>query len=81
MKFTDMLIEAVKTKELTGFHGSDSKFTKFNTTEICIAKNINEAKRYGKNIYSVQFKDFLFETKTIYVLKKEQVLKIEPFTE
>ena len=77
MKYSDLL----EAKEMTGFHGSDVKFSKFNTQEVCVAKNINEAKRYGKNLYIVHFKEFLFETKTIYVLDQKQVLKFEPYEE
>jgi hypothetical protein len=60
-----------------GYHGSPNIFNKFNTKEVCLAKNINEAKRYGKNIYIVKFKKYLFETKTIYVLNKEEILNIK----
>ncbi len=76
MKFKDLLEQ----KTLSAFHGSDNTFTKFKTQEVCVAKNINEAKRYGKNIYIVEFKDFLFETKTIYVLEKSQVLNFKPYS-
>lgn len=77
--FKELLEAVIKSKsEITkAYHGSPNKFKEFNTSEVCLAKNINEAKRYGKNIYVVEFKNYLFETKTIYVLRKEDVISVK----
>ena len=76
MKFRQLLESDI----IEAYHGSPSNNIKeFNTTEVCVAKNLNEAKRYGKYIYLVTFKKFLFETKTIYVLNKEDVLSVKHF--
>ncbi len=50
------------------YHGSDQTFSSFNTLDVCVAKSESEARRYGKNLYRVEFEEFKFETPTIFVL-------------
>jgi len=59
-----------------GYHGSPHKFDKFNTKDVFLAKNKEEAKRYGPHVYEVHYKGKpKFETPTIKVVHPDQIHK------
>lgn len=63
-------------KEESGirYHGSPHKFDSFNTSDVFLAKNKNEAKRYGQHVYEVKYKGKpKFSTPTIEVVHPDQV--------
>ncbi len=56
------------------YHGSPHKFEKFSTSEIFLARDPAEAKRYGNYLYEITFDgNPMFETPTIMVIAPEQV--------
>ncbi len=57
-----------------GYHGSPHKFDKFNTKDVFLAKNKDEAKRYGPHVYEIHYHGKpKFETPTIKVIHPDQV--------
>lgn len=59
------------------FHGSPHKFNTFQTNDVFLAKNKEEAMRYGPHIYEVSYvgKE-KFDTPTISVIAPSQVIKV-----
>lgn len=62
----------------TAYHGSPQKFSGFNTTDVFLANDSAEARRYGNYLYRVSFVGKpKFETPTIMVIRPEQAVDIE----
>jgi len=60
------------------YHGSPYKFTKFKTKDVFLAKNKNEAKRYGPIVYEVEYTGKpKFQTNTIEVIAPNQVKRLK----
>lgn len=62
---------------LTAWHGSPNQFQAFNTKYVFLAKNREEASRYGCFLYQVTFVGKpLFETPTIYVTQPANIKEL-----
>ncbi len=60
------------------YHGSPHKFDKFQTKDIFLAKDKNEAKRYGPYVYKVEYTGKpKFETATIEVIDPMQIKSLK----
>jgi hypothetical protein len=80
-----MMVDTMRYKDLyeaanlrTAYHGSPNKFDQFNTNDVFLAHDRNEAKRYGHYLYAVTFKGTpKFETPTIMVIAPTQVVDLK----
>jgi hypothetical protein len=73
--FARFLLEKTTTVR---YHGSPYKFAKFQTKDIFLAKDKNEAKRYGPIVYEVEYTGKpKFQTNTIEVIAPNQVKSLK----
>ena len=61
-----------------GYHGSPHKFDSFKTKDVFLAKNKEEARRYGPHVYEVHYRGKpKFETNTIKVVHPDSIHRVK----
>ena len=69
---------ATHTDDTTYYHGSPHKIDKFHNGDVFLARDKEEAKRYGPHVHAVKFSGKpRFSTPTIVVARHDQVTHLQ----